>query len=45
MGGLWIAMFLWLSLGHPLMPAGDVVAIGEAPAVESSAVESPAVES
>ncbi len=35
MGGLWVAFFLWLSLGHPLMPAGEVASIGVAPAVES----------
>jgi hypothetical protein len=34
MGGLWLAYFLWLSLGHPLMPAGDVIPIGEAPVAE-----------
>lgn len=32
MGGLWLATMLWLSLGHPLMPAGDVVSVGKAPA-------------
>jgi hypothetical protein len=25
MGGLWLATFLWLMEGHPLMPQGDVV--------------------
>ena len=34
MGGLWVALFLWLTSGHSLMPLGDAAPIG-VPAVES----------
>jgi len=34
MGGLWVALFLWLCSDHSLMPLGDTAPIG-VPAVES----------
>jgi hypothetical protein len=35
MGGLWVAMFLWLSLDHPLMPLGQAMGIGATTAMET----------
>jgi hypothetical protein len=35
MGGLWVAMFLWLSLDKPLMHAGEMAPLARAPGVES----------
>ncbi|HUB23839.1 MAG TPA: hypothetical protein VL992_00320 [Tepidisphaeraceae bacterium] len=35
MGALWLTVFLWLSIDHPLMPAGEVAAIGAAPVGET----------
>lgn len=35
MGGLWVAMFFWLSLGHPLMPEGAMIRVSKSASVET----------